>query len=216
MKISYLITTHNEDSSLEKLLSKLTMFIKKNQEIVILDDFSDNKHTLEIFEKYKNNIFLNKRKLDRHYGEHKNHGIDLCNGDYIFQIDGDEYPTDLLLENIDLIIEQNKDSEVMWVPRINKFHGVTNKHASQWGWNLKYKGYVNFPDYQSRIFMNVPHIRYQRRLHEKVEGYKSHSFIPPQEEYAIVHEKSIEKQILTNVEYNKKFTMEENKGYSVK
>lgn len=216
MKLSYLVTTHNEDVSLDKLLSKLTSNLKSNHEIVVLDDYSNNVETLNIFEKYNSFINLHKRKLERNYGEHKNYGIDLCEGSYIFQLDGDEYPTKLLLENIDLIIEQNKNSEVMWLPRINIFDGVTEKDAIKWGWNLKYKGYVNFPDYQSRIFAKLPHIRYKRRLHEKVEGFKSHTFIPPQEDYAIVHEKSIEKQIETNLKYNEMFTENENKGYTVK
>ena len=75
---------------------------------------------------------------------------------------------------------------------------------------------VNFPDYQSRIYRNLAHIRYQRRLHEKVEGFKSYTFVPPQKDYAIIHEKSIEKQRQTNLNYNKMFTEEENRGYNVK
>lgn len=216
MNISYLVTTHNEDNTLHKLLSQLSSNLKSNHEIVVLDDHSDNERTLKIFEEFKDKINLHKRKLDRHYGEHKNYGIDLCEGSYIFQLDGDEYPTKLLSENIDIIIEQNKHSEVIWIPRINLFHGVTDNDALKWGWNLKYKRYVNFPDYQSRIFANLPYIRYQRRLHEKVEGFKSHTFIPPQEDYAIVHEKSIEKQIETNLKYNEQFTENENKGYTIK
>ena len=218
MKLSYLITTHNEDITLEKLFSKLKYELTNNHEIVVLDDFSENPATLSIFDKYINNdtITLHKRKLDRHYGEHKNYGIELCKGSFIFQLDGDEYPTDLLCTYIDLVLDQNKESEVMWLPRINKFYGVTEEHAAQWGWDIKYKNYVNFPDYQSRIFMNKPHIRYQRRLHEKVEGYRSHTFIPPQEDYAIIHEKSIEKQVYTNWKYNQMFTADENKGYFVK
>lgn len=74
---------------------------------------------------------------------------------------------------------------------------------------------VNPPDYQSRIFKNLPHIRYQRRLHEKVEGFKSHVFIPAQKDIAIVHEKTMEKQRETNIRYNKLFTVEENMGYKV-
>lgn len=215
MKLSYLITTHNEDVTLEKLLSKVTSNMNDKKEIIVLDDYSTNKKTLDILEKYKQEICVKKNKLDGDYGKHKNVGIELCSGEYIFQLDGDEYPTDLLYEHIELIIEQNNQNDVIWLPRINKFKGVTEKHARTWGWNLQYKGYVNFPDYQSRIFKNQPHIRYQRRLHEKVEGFKTHTRIPPQEDYAIVHEKTIEKQIETNLKYNKMFTEEENKGYKL-
>jgi len=75
---------------------------------------------------------------------------------------------------------------------------------------------INVPDYQSRLYRNLPHIRYERRLHEKVEGFKSYVFIPPQKDYAIIHEKTIEKQRQTNLNYNKMFTQEENKGYNVR
>jgi len=75
---------------------------------------------------------------------------------------------------------------------------------------------INFPDYQSRLYRNKPNIRYQRRLHEKVEGYKSYVFIPPQKDIAIIHEKTIEKQRQTNLNYNNMFTQEENMGYAVK
>lgn len=37
-----------------------------------------------------------------------------------------------------------------------------------------------------------------------------------EEDYTIIHEKTIEKQRQTNVNYNKLFTEDENKGYSVK
>ena len=215
MNLSYLVTCHNETDSLDKLLSKLCEFKNDQQEIVLLDDNSTEEKTLDIIEKYKNNIQYHRKQLEKHYGKHKNYGVEKCEGKWIFQIDADEYPTDLLAQHIDLIIEQNNENEVLWIPRLNVFHGVTDNDIQTWGW--KYDGkYINFPDYQSRLYRNLPHIRYQRRLHEKVEGFKSYSFMPPQEEYALVHEKTIEKQRATNIRYNQWFTQEENKGYNVK
>lgn len=215
MFLSYLVTCHNETTSLEKLLSNLIKYKKDNHEIVLLDDYSDNQTTLNIIEKYKENVVFHQHKLERNYSAHKNYGIEQCKGQWIFQLDGDECPTDLLLENIDIVLESNKANEVIWLPRMNFFIGVTQNDADQWGWRL-HDGMVNFPDYQSRIYRNLPHIRYQRRLHEKVEGFKSYTFVPPQKDYAILHEKTIEKQRQTNLNYNKIFTQEENMGYSVK
>lgn len=215
MFLSYLVTCHNETDSLEKLLSKLIEFKKDNHEIVLLDDYSDNPETLDIIQKYKEKINFYQHKLDKNYGAHKNYGIEQCKGSWIFQLDGDEYPTDLLLENIDLVLEQNSNNEVIWLPRLNYFHDVTEQDILTWGWKYL-DGMINFPDFQSRIFLNVDHIRYQRRLHEKVEGFKTYTFVPPQKDYAIVHEKTIEKQRQTNLNYNKMFTEEENRGYNVK
>ena len=215
MFLSYLVTCHNETTSLDKLLSKLVQNKKDNHEIILLDDYSDNQTTLEIIQKYKESVVFHQHKLERNYGAHKNYGIEQCKGQWIFQLDGDECPTDLLLENIDIVLESNESNEVIWLPRMNFFIGVTQADANQWGWRL-HDGMVNFPDYQSRIYKNLSHIRYQRRLHEKVEGFKSYTFVPPQTDYAIIHEKSIEKQRQTNINYNKMFTEEENRGYNVK
>jgi len=215
MFLSYLVTCHNETTSLDKLLSKLVQNKKDNHEIILLDDYSDNQTTLEIIQKYKESVVFHQHKLERNYGAHKNYGIEQCKGPWIFQLDGDECPTDLLLENIDIVLKSNEANEVIWLPRMNFFIGVTQADANQWGWRL-HDGMVNFPDYQSRIYRNLSHIRYQRRLHEKVEGFKSYTFVPPQTDYAIIHEKSIEKQRQTNINYNKMFTEEENRGYNVK
>ena len=215
MFLSYLVTCHNETDSLEKLLSKLVQNKKDNHEIVLLDDYSDNPESLEIIQKYKEKTSFHQHKLDRNYGAHKNYGIEQCKGTWIFQLDGDEYPTDLLLENIDVVLESNADNEVLWLPRLNYFVGVTELDVKTWGWNYQ-DGMINFPDYQSRVYRNLSHIRYQRRLHEKVEGFKTYTFVPPQKDYAIVHEKAIEKQRQTNLNYNKMFTDDENRGYHVK
>lgn len=214
MFLSYLVTCHNETNSLEKLLSKLIKYRKDNHEIVLLDDYSDNPTTVEIIQKYKDQVNFQQHSLNKNYGAHKNY-IELCKGEWIFQLDGDELPTDILIENIDAILESNNTNEVIWLPRCNYFIGVTDKDVNDWGWRL-HDGMINFPDYQSRLYRNKPNIRYQRRLHEKVEGYKSYVFIPPQKDIPIIHEKTIEKQRQTNLNYNNMFTQEENMGYAVK
>jgi glycosyltransferase involved in cell wall biosynthesis len=215
MFLSYLITSHNETDSLELLLSSLIKHKQDNHEIILLDDYSDNSKTKSIIEKFKSNINFYQKKLDKDYGAHKNYGISICKGKWIFQIDADERPTDLLLENINEILEANNSNEAIWLPRLNYFQGVTQQDIMTWGWNY-HDGMINFPDYQSRLYKNLPHIKYERRLHEKVEGYKSYVFIPAQKDIALIHEKTIEKQRQTNLKYNQLFTQEENKGYSVK
>jgi len=214
MFLSYLVTTHNETDSLDKLLSKLfSNFKKGNQEVVVIDDYSTNEETLNVLDKYSENIILLQHKLNKNYGAHKNFGIENCRGEWVFQIDADEYPTDLLLENIELILEQNKDNDVIWLPRCNNFSGVTDEDIKRYGWKM-YEGMVNFPDYQARIYKNKSNIRHKKRLHERVEGYDAYTMIPPQKDYALVHEKTIEQQRKSNDFYFKNFTENENLGIS--
>lgn len=82
---------------------------------------------------------------------------------------------------------------------------------------IKYRApLINAPDYQFRIFKrDFPRISFLRRLHEKIEGYNSYVRLPAEEDYALYHDKTIEKQIETNIKYNEAFTQEENQGHNV-
>lgn len=160
--------------------------------------------------------------LNGNYGQFKNEFIKASTKDFIFALDGDELPPEALLgENLHALLESNPTIEAFAFPRINDFRNVTSEHAKQWGWRLTtsptYKRpIVNFPDYQFRLFKrDYPRISFTRRLHEKIEGYNQWVALPAEEEWAIYHDKTIEKQVETNLRYNKIFTQEENKGHSV-
>lgn len=138
MKLSYLVTCHDETTTLDNLLSRLDSFIGDNNDQVVIVADNPTKETSDILYNWSciPKINVLEHSLNNNYSEHKNWGASKCSGDYIFQIDGDELPTELLLENVKTIIEANPDTEVFWIPRINDFKGVTQKHAIQWGWRL--------------------------------------------------------------------------------
>ena len=217
--ISYLVTTKNTGVELQPLLERLYKY-GQNNECIILDDYSDNPDTLQILNNVSGNSFFKvyKHKLDRNYSEHKNYGKSQCQGEYIFQIDDDELPAETLLESLKELIELNNDVDLFWIPRINDFKGVNQQNSAQWGWRLtpyEDRLIVNWPDPQGRLFRNVSYIEWKRRLHEKIEGAKTYVNLPYAYELSLHHNKSIEKQIETNLKYNKLFTEEENKGFKV-
>jgi len=223
MKISYLVTCHNESESLDKSLHVILSYKDKEDEVLVLDDFSDNQKTQEILKKWEApDCKIIQHALDRNYGAHKNHGNEKCTGDWIFQIDGDEIPNPNLIVNIKAIIEANPDAELIFVPRINDFIGVTEEHAKQWGWRLtpcdacEGRLIVQWPDYQGRIYKrDTARIRWDRRLHEKIEGHTNFVTLPPDTDLALYHDKTIETQMNTNIRYNQWFTEEENRGHNV-
>lgn len=222
MKISYLVTCHNEDTSLDRCLEVITTYKEEVDEILVLDDFSDNPKTKEVFEKYKDKVRLLHHALDRNYGAHKNFGNEQCTGEWIFQIDGDEIPSPTLIVNVKTIIDANSNVDLIYVPRINDFIGVTPQHAMQWGWQLtpcpvcENRPIVNWPDFQSRIYRRDPErIRWDRRLHEKIEGHKEFATLPDDYNLALYHDKTISTQLKTNLRYNQWFTEEENRGHDV-
>lgn len=78
---------------------------------------------------------------------------------------------------------------------------------------IKYKfPIVNFPDYQTRIFKNLPHIKWEKKLHERIIGHITYVVFPKSEEYALIHTKTMKKQTDTNLRYMKDFTESENRG----
>ena len=219
--ISYLVTCKNEGYSLQFLFDTLFKY-KDDAETIILDDYSDDVDTLSVLqnvEKNSNGFFkVYKRHLDKNYGEHKNYGKSLCKVKWVFQIDADEIPSEILMENLKDILKENEDVELFWVPRINDFVGVTQQHANNWGWRLteyKDRKIVNWPDYQSRIFQNKEYIKWERKLHERIEHIKTYSRFPEDIDFALIHNKTIEKQENTNLRYNKEFSEDDNKGFKV-
>ena len=75
MKISYSILTHNETTTLEKLLKFLVKYKQPQDEIVILDDYSDNEKTKAILDFYVSteNIVFEQRNLLEDFASQKNY-----------------------------------------------------------------------------------------------------------------------------------------------
>jgi glycosyltransferase involved in cell wall biosynthesis len=215
MKISYGITVHNESDELNKLLEILVHKTQAEDEIVIVQDGNDKK-VEEVISSWMNQyldakgIYWYTRKLDGNFADQKNYVIEQCEGDYIFHIDADEYPHETLIEQLPEILTIN-DVDLVWIPRVNTIDGMTEQDVMKWGWRVSEQGWVNYPDYQSRVFRRDEKIRWTRPLHEHIVGCKTYSHLPPHEELSLYHPKTIERQTQQNVFYNQNFSQELNR-----
>ena len=216
MKISYGITVHNEADELNKLLGILIHKTDVEDEIVICVDGDDKEvdkvitswvqqYASDDVDKIKDIIVYN-RKLDGNFAAHKNSVIEKSSGDYIFHIDADEYPNETLLEQLKQIIEMNDGVDLIWIPRVNTVEGMTQEHIQKWGWRVTENGWVNYPDYQARVFRRDKSIRWTRPLHEVITGCKTYSHLPPYEELSLYHPKTIQKQEQQNMFYIDNFS----------
>ena len=214
MKISYGITVHNEVDELERLLSKLLVGIKEQDEVVICVD-GNHEGVRDVIKLYSidSRVIHYDRKLDGNFADHKNSVIEKSNGDFIFHIDADEYPNKTLLEQLPQIVEMN-DVDLIWIPRVNTIEGMTEEHIKRWGWRVTENRWVNYPDYQARVFRNHKDIRWTRPLHEHIVGCKTYSHLPPLEELSLYHPKTIQKQEQQNLYYNQNFSKELNVRHS--
>lgn len=214
MKISYALTVCNEFVEIQRLVAFLLEYKGKEDEIVIL--FDEVNGTEEIREYLKSIVsghtyhpiedYLFRwysYDFDGHFGNMKNELTSLCTGDYIFQIDADEIPNEVLLSNLKGILESNPDNEVFLVPRVNTVSGLTQEHIQKWGWRVDEKGWVNWPDYQWRIWKKKPEIKWRNKVHEVLDGYKTYSPLPAQEQLALYHPKDIDRQEKQNELYSK-------------
>ena len=208
MKISYAITVCNELKEIQRLIPYLVKNKNTNDEVIVLFDNKNGSKSVEEFLRAKSingefNWF--NYSFDGHFANMKNRLTEMCSGDYIYQIDADEMIHEDMFHYLPYILEQNEDVDVYQVPRINTVEGLTQNHIKKWGWRVDKKGWVNYPDYQARVFRNTEDIRWTRPLHEYIKGCKTYAHLPPHEELSLYHPKTKQKQEQQNQFYMDNF-----------
>jgi len=204
MNISYCITVCNELTELTELLNFLPLYIKYDDEILIQYDESsvtdEVMDYIKIMEKIHHNVITTGFPLNGDFSSFKNNLKKHATKDYIFQLDADELPSQYLLENLNDVLESNP-VDVIFVPRVNTVEGITDEHIAKWGWKVNEDGYVNWPDYQTRIYKNTEDITWMNKVHERITGYDTFSNFPAEEEWCMYHPKTINKQESQNAFY---------------
>ena len=204
MKISYAITVCNEYEEIQKLISTLMLNIREEDEVIVL--FDKQKGTAEVWEylvglQSQDLIKAYPKSFKGHFADWKNLLSSFCTGDYIFQIDADEIPSEFLLKTFPQVLESNA-VETILVPRVNTVEGLTDEHIQKWRWNVNEKGWVNWPDYQMRIWKNIPEIKWVNKVHEVLEGFNTFVKLPLLEQYSLEHKKDIKRQEAQNNFYD--------------
>ena len=206
MKISYAIPVCNELVELTKLLNFLENKIDKEDEVIILFDTNNGTKGVEDYLRAKsvNPTFFQwyPYHFDGHFANMKNHLKSLCTGDWIFQIDADELPHESLITNLKALLELNPTTELFLVPRVNTVSGLTQEHVNKWRWGVNEKGWVNWPDYQTRIIQNSPKIQWKSKVHEVITGFSTKALLPMEEEWCLYHPKDIKRQEAQNNFYD--------------
>ena len=204
MKISYAITVCNELTEIQKLISFLLKHKELQDEIVVTFDATNGLEAVRDYLKYTSTL----GKFDWHswpfdgdFSDLKNYTKKMCSGDYMFHLDADEIPHEILMEQLHTILEMN-EVDLVWIPRVNTVEGITQEHIDKWGWRVSSKGWINYPDYQARVYRNTDAIHWTRKVHEYIVGTKEYSHLPPHEELSLYHHKSIDKQEQQNRLYS--------------
>lgn len=216
--ISYTILYKDEDKEIKRLVKFLLENLGKKDEIIVVCDdylsddtpplYSNINETMGYL--YEWGVLLTGRisvrteyhLLNNDFSQQKNFAASLAQNEWIFNIDADEMISETFIKNIHKVLDMNKEIDMFYLPRINTVDGLTPHHIQKWGWKVNEKGWVNFPDYQTRIYKNNKDIMWENKVHERLKGFKTYTYLPMTEEWCIIHEKNIEKQEKQNNFYN--------------
>jgi len=198
INVTYGITVHNELNELIKLLNFLQPRLGEDDEILIQYDESSVTEEVLNYINVLDGLHENHRvigfPLEGDFASFKNNLKNHSKGIYIFQIDADEIPNEFLVENIHELLEANKEVDLFFIPRINTVEGITEEHIKRWGWKVNEKGWINFPDVQTRLYRRTSEIEWEGKVHERIKGYNTMTVFPLEERFCLYHHKEIERQ----------------------
>jgi len=200
MTISYAVTVWNELEYIKVLLPFLLENKREEDEVVVRWDESGPEEVWDYIQSLKG-LETSKGPFYGDFARWKNNLNSQCSKDYIYQIDADEMLDEYVMRLLPQVLDMN-EVELLAVPRINTVEGLTQEHIKRWGWNVNEKGWVNFPDYQTRIYKNDPRVRWHGKVHEKIIGHATFATMPAEPEWCLIHQKDITRQEKQNNYYN--------------
>lgn len=206
INISYALTVCNEADELDKLLGILLTNMDSNDEIIILSDQSNVtdkvKHVIKRYEQQRPIKHIS-YPLAGDFATFKNNLIKAATKRYLFQIDADEFPHEVLFKKLKIFLFIHFYADCFYVPRVNMVEGISNSHIEKWNWRTEQSGRINFPDYQMRIFKLGKNIRWQNKVHERLVNYRSKKKLPCEnEDFCLYHLKTIDRQEKQNALYD--------------
>ena len=205
VNVTYAITVCNEINEITTLVNFLHPRIQSEDEILIQYDeggvTDDVMGYLRIINDLHDNVNVIGFPLNKDFASYKNNLKNHAKGIFIFQIDADELPNEYLITNMHDLLEANKDIDLFFVPRVNTVEGLTNEHIQKWRWNVNEKGWVNWPDVQTRIYRRTSEIEWEGKVHERIKGYNTMTYLPLEEDFALYHPKDIDRQEKQNELY---------------
>lgn len=206
--IAYCVTVYNEIEEIQKLLSILKEAKAVDDEIIVVHTYREKDEKLS-----QNHIDIT--KICKQYSStyenfhFQNNFADLknfmnskvsSNQKYIFNFDADEVMDLRMIFALRNFLNET-EIDLFYIPRVNIVEGILKEDIERWSWRVNEHGWINWPDYQPRIYKNSSNIKWVSRVHEHLQGYSSSAAIESDGNIYITHIKNIEKQRQQNQLY---------------
>jgi hypothetical protein len=184
----------NESRELFSLVNFLLKVKDSEDDItIIVDSLHKTDKVSSVLDHFKDKVNVYERPFDN-FLDNSNFHIEKATGDYIFGLDADEMPQEMLIKNIKKILTES-NADMVSIPRINIHPGATQEFYQKSNFNVNELGWINWPDFQGRVFRKSDTIKWgHESLHTKIVGAEKSIHLVDNPQIALWHIKSMEKQ----------------------
>ena len=170
---SVCMITYNDEDVVEETIINTGQY----EDMIVVDGGSTD-NTLKILDQY-DSVTVHHKKWDDSFEIQKNAALDLATDDWRVWIDADETYDHLFWNQLPWYIASAERNGVdcINVPRINTITDLEPQqlydYVQQNNWGIAYFGWINYPDYQQRVFKS--NCRFAGRTHERIVGMEKES-----------------------------------------
>lgn len=207
-KIKFVITVKDEEEVFQLIDSLVPQLNDTDTLYLLVDEYEGNGKFVERIMNYIKKpiqIEVIYNQLNGDFASHRNsiHSIEKLHNTFICQLDADEVIDAYFVQLLNQAINHYQDVQLFYIPRKNIVHGLTTEDIIKWKWNVNKDGYINYPDYQGRLYFYKEDdtIKWVGKVHERISGHKLYATLP--DIFAISHIKNIDRQRKQNELYDK-------------
>jgi hypothetical protein len=204
MSLSYAIMFSKDQEELTRLLLLLAGNQLANSELVLLHDTAtqcDNAalwRAITLFSRYK---VRHQAFSSMDFAERRNTLQRACVGEWIWMLDPDELPNKALFDGVELLLKSSLNATAYAMARENKVKDMPMGYLLDRKWTIDDKLRINWPDYQIRLYRNLPSVYWVGKVHETLCQVPVLGHLP-QSAY-LEHHKTFERQVEQNATYDK-------------
>ncbi len=220
---SVAMITYKDDDTIEKTMENIVSNIGDNH-LCVVHGTEEPNHTFNIInEMLPKNGKIMVAPWEHDFSQQKNYALSLCKSGWRILLDADETLDSYTWGMLPWLMWRAEKQKIdcISLSRINVLEGMNKEqlqeYAQKQGWQLNgyFGNWINFPDFQKRIFYQNPvfsklKIKYVGQTHEQIVGFEKETALL---NHPIHHHKSKERQEIGLKREHDQYRMKAEKVY---